>query len=74
MNTSHRPIGYQATTTRNVSVAVLTFDGLEAEGDAKRNNGERFDPEVGLDLAMGRAFLDLGHQLVDRGLERLETA
>jgi hypothetical protein len=56
----------------NASVAHVQYGDLEAFGDAKRNKGERRDSQVGRDLAEGRAFLDLGKQLIDRAMARLD--
>jgi hypothetical protein len=65
------PVGLQALQTSNVAAAVVSFDGLEGEGDSKRNNGERRQPQVGMDLAIGRAFVDLGKKLQQRGQDAL---
>lgn len=55
----------------NAAVAHMQYDGLDAFGDSKRNNGEPFDGEVGGQLAEGRMFIDLGNQIVARAMERL---
>lgn len=56
----------------NASVAVIDFDGLRAFGDAKRNKGERKNDEVGRDLALGRAYIDMGKQLIARAHKTLD--
>lgn len=71
MNTTHTPVTLQALGTTNVAAAVVTFDGIEGEGDSKRNNGEKRQPQVGMDLAIGRAFQDLGQRLIKRAYDAL---
>lgn len=56
----------------NASAAYVKYDGLLGIGDAKRNKGEPRNPDVGQDLALGRAFIDLGRQMVARALETLD--
>lgn len=56
----------------HVSVAQVAYGDLTGSGDAKRNNGERRQPDVGRELAVGRALVDLGNQLIDRAYARLE--
>lgn len=67
-----RSIEITALTGDNASVAAVDYDGLTAFGDAKRNKGERRNQSVGEDLAVGRAFINLGHQLIDRAQETLD--
>jgi hypothetical protein len=57
--------------TRNVAVARVAFDGLQGVGDSKRSPGEPFDRQVGSDLSVGRAFLELGERLVARAYAAL---
>ena len=56
----------------NAAAAVVEHDGIVAYGDSKRNKGERHNADVGLDLAMARAFYDLGDQLTERAYINLE--
>jgi hypothetical protein len=58
--------------TANAATAVVEFDGLIGAGDSKRNNGERRNLSVGADLAIGRAFIDLGTELIERAYDNLE--
>jgi len=58
--------------SHNASVAVIDFDGLRAYGDAKRNKGERRNDEVGRDLALGRAYIEMGRKLIARAHETLD--
>jgi len=58
--------------SHNASVAVVNFDGLVAYGDAKRNKGERRNDEVGRDLALGRAYVELGKKLIARAHKTLD--
>lgn len=54
-----------------VSMRLVTgfndFDTICVTGSSRREPGDRFDREVGLNLAMGRAFVRLGEKLVKRG-------
>lgn len=59
--------------TDNAATAVVEFDGLAGSGDSKRNKGEVRDVEIGADLAIGRAFQDLGREFIDRAYERLDS-
>ncbi|MFF5264723.1 DUF1876 domain-containing protein [Actinomadura viridis] len=48
--------------------AVLTTQDdttIVGTGHARRNPADRSVPEIGDELAVGRAFLDLGHRLVE---------
>ncbi|XVQ14926.1 DUF1876 domain-containing protein [Spirillospora sp. CA-255316] len=49
-----------------VRTVLTTQDGttIEGTGHARRNPADRAVPEIGDELAAGRAFLDLGHRLV----------
>ena len=55
-----------------VSMRLVTgfndFDPIFVTGSARREPGDKFDREVGLNLAMGRAFVRLGEKLVKRGM------
>lgn len=64
-------VGVQSLTGPHATVAEVYFDGLVAAGDAKRNNGERTRLNVGRDLAIGRALVELGNQLIDRAYDAL---
>lgn len=56
----------------HTTVAQVTYGSLTAAGDAKRNKGERTQEQVGRDLAVGRAFIELGNRLIDRAYNLLE--
>jgi len=61
---------------RNASVAVATLaDKIntlgQASGSAKREQGDRANPGIARDLAVGRALVKLGHQLIRRGTARV---
>lgn len=59
----------------NASVATVTYDDgnvrVTVYGDSKRNKGEIKDAQVGFDLAIGRAFRNLGDELVSEALRRI---
>lgn len=57
----------------NAAVATVDYDGIVAYGDSKRNKGEVRNADVGLDLAIGRAFIRLGDELVDRAYAQLDS-
>lgn len=59
--------------TNNAATAVVQFDGLLGAGDSKRNKGEVRDVNIGADLALGRAFKDLGNELIDRAMSELDA-
>lgn len=47
--------------------AHYTEDMLQAAGTSKRMSGDPYHPEIGTDLAVGRALLELALQLIQRG-------
>lgn len=51
---------------RNVALAWIEYDGIEAAGSAKRVPGDRFNQRVGERLALGRAFVSLGQSMQAR--------
>lgn len=57
----------------NAAVATVEYDGIVAYGDSKRNHGEVRNADVGLDLAIGRAFIRLGDEFVDRAYAQLDS-
>lgn len=61
----------EAIAADDASAAVVRYQGLEAFGSAKRNKHERKNAETGLDIAIGRAFKNLGKQMETRGLKRI---
>lgn len=70
-------VGYKGATVSAIAAddaaaAVVSYDGLTVYGGSKRNKHERKNADVGLDLAIGRAFVNLGKELITRGNERLE--
>ncbi|WP_344586811.1 DUF1876 domain-containing protein [Actinomadura vinacea] len=50
----------------HVRAVLTTQDGttIEGTGHARRNPADPAVPEIGDELAVGRAFLDIGHRLV----------
>jgi Domain of unknown function (DUF1876) len=50
----------------HVRTTLTTRDGMtiEGAGHARRNPADRSVPEIGDELATGRALIDLGHRLV----------
>lgn len=50
----------------HVRAVLTTMNGMtiEGTGHARRNPHDRTMPEIGDELAAGRALLDLGHRLV----------
>ena len=46
---------------------------FEAADSAKREQGDRYDPEAGELLAMGRAFQRLGREMVSQGNKRVQN-
>lgn len=65
-------VAVQYLATDNAATAVVEFDGLTGAGDSKRNKGEVRNVNVGADLALGRAFIDLGTELIGRAYEQLD--
>ncbi|MFC5749065.1 DUF1876 domain-containing protein [Actinomadura rugatobispora] len=59
-----------------VRAVLTTQDGttIEGTGHARRNPADRAVPEIGDELAAGRAFLDLGHRLVTLAGADIEQA
>lgn len=64
----------EAIAADDASAAVVRYQGLEAFGSAKRNKHERKNADTGLDIAIGRAFKNLGKQMETRGLKRIGDA
>lgn len=50
----------------HVRAVLTTMNGMiiEGSGHARRNPRDRAVPEIGDELATGRALIDLGHRLV----------
>lgn len=59
-------------TGNHATVAVAKYDDITVHGDAKRNKGERKNPDVGRELAVGRALRLLGDELVARAYQTLD--
>lgn len=56
----------------NVAVAKARYgDEYTVVGDSKRNKGETYNEQVGVDLAVGRALVQLGKLLIDRAYASL---
>jgi hypothetical protein len=53
-------------THTHVRAVLTTMNGMtiEGTGHARRNPRDRTVPEIGDELAAGRALIDLGHRLV----------
>jgi hypothetical protein len=59
-------IAFEVMVGPNAAVAQVNAPGgRSAIGDSKRANGEPFDREVAIDLAVGRALMALGASLVE---------
>lgn len=67
----HKSASVQAIAAENAAAAVITYQNKRAYGGSKRNKNERKDASIGLDLAIGRAFINLGHDLIDAANDRL---
>jgi hypothetical protein len=61
----------EAIAADDASAAVVRYQGIAAYGSAKRNKHERKNADTGLELAIGRAFVNLGQTLQKRGLKRI---
>lgn len=61
----------EAIAADDAAAAVVRYQGLEAYGSSKRNKHERKNADTGLDIAIGRAFKNLGHKMERRGLNRI---
>lgn len=70
---NHRGATVSAIAAEDAAAAVVSYDSIVAYGGSKRNKHERKNADVGLDLAIGRAFLNLGKNLIDRANERLDS-
>ena len=64
-------VSVEAIAADDASAAVVRYQGLEAYGSSKRNKHERKNADTGLDIAIGRAFKNLGRQMETRGLKRI---
>jgi hypothetical protein len=67
----YESVSVEAIAADDASAAVVRYQGLEAYGSAKRNKHERKNADTGIDLAVGRAFVNLGKQMQKRGLKRI---
>ena len=67
----YESVSVEAIAADDASAAVVRYQGLEAYGSAKRNKHERKNADTGLDLAIGRAFINLGRKMEKRGLTRI---
>jgi hypothetical protein len=67
----YESVSVEAIAADDTSAAVVRYQGLEAYGGAKRNKHEPKNADTGLDLAIGRAFVNLGKQMQKRGLKRI---
>jgi hypothetical protein len=70
------PLDVTVVTGRNSAVAAVdlyyspTMEMLHATGESKRLPGDPFDGEIGSDLALGRALVNLGNALVNAAMQR----
>jgi hypothetical protein len=64
-------VSVEAIAADDAAAAVVRYQGLEAYGSSKRNKHERKNADTGLDIAIGRAFKNLGKQMENRGLKRI---
>lgn len=67
----YEAVSVEAIAADDAAAAVVRYQGLEAYGSSKRNKGERKNADTGIDLAIGRAFINLGKQMEKRGLKRI---
>ncbi len=57
------------------SVKLLgPFPAIEATGASKREQFDVYDEDIAIDLAVGRALVKLGYQMVSRGHKRVKLA
>lgn len=68
---NYEGVTVEAIAADDAAAAVVRYQGLEAYGSAKRNKNERKNADTGLDLAIGRAFKNLGRKMERRGLDRI---
>lgn len=77
-NVSVQTLGSKNATVAKVLVSKPTPDwqgqvySYEASESAKREQGDRYDPETGELIAMGRAFQRLGRQMIRDGNRRVQ--
>lgn len=64
-------VSVEAIAADDAAAAVVRYQGLEAYGSSKRNKHERKNADTGLDIAIGRAFVNLGRKMEKRGLNRI---
>lgn len=59
----------------HVRAVLTTMNGMviEGAGHARRNPRDRAVPEIGDELAAGRALIELGHRLVRLAAESVES-
>ena len=67
----YEAVSVEAIAAPDAAAAVVRYQGIEAYGSAKRNKHERKNADTGLDLAIGRAFENLGKAMQKRGLKRI---
>ena len=62
---------YSDGTTTEARIQAADVDGYIGRGVARRRKGERRDPDLGLALAMARAFFDLADGYMKVAEEKL---
>lgn len=70
-NRNHRVVANQSLTLfvtvgESVSIAELKIDGVLGFGEAKRLPGDEWSEKVGGGLAIARALLDAGEQILEK--------
>ena len=77
MNVEHRHVSVEVVKHEDVTTAraVLTGDGRtrQGEGDARRKRTDFDVPEIGDELAVGRALIDLGTRLIEDAAHDIES-
>lgn len=57
--------------SHNAAVAIVELPGgTQFTGSAKRSPGDRFDTDVAINLALGRAFAQASDHLIRNALKR----
>lgn len=55
------------------TIAFATWEGLTGTGEAKLQPGDKFNAEIGQQIAIGRALIDLGLKHQNRWMLRSQT-
>ena len=71
---NQKPLLASTLATDDVAAAAVRYRDLRGEGSAKRHPNDVPDRDVGLDLAVGRALIDLGRQVLADAGRRVAAA